>query len=196
MSKTFEEMTKAELQDVAKLYKLEDKIREVADAEAKEAGKQVPKVPNNDVYIKVLNAFKDERAEGMPKPAKDGEVGNEFSSAGKTMKQVKKDYATSKQRVTVTDHNSNTSTEEELTDRLIPVRWGNKSGRYTDHIPVHGEPTHVRQGAIDVLRDAKMTLNQKNKSGLRNRFKVTEETPVTEAELALQAEQQASRKAR
>ena len=197
MSKTFEEMNKAELQEVAELYKVTEKVMEVAKEDAIEAGKAVPKVPNNDTYIKVLNEYKDNRNEDAPAPQKKGgKVGNSISSSGKDATALKKDYATEKVNVTITDHNTNVSTDEELEDLLIPVRWGNKQGRYTDHIPVHGNPTHVRQGAIDILKTARMTVNQTNKTGARTRFKVMEEAPMTEADLTALAEAQASRKVR
>jgi len=194
MSKTFEEMTKAELQKAAELYKVTEKVEELSKEEAIAADKPVPKVPTNETYIKVLNAFKDEKDEEVGMKAEEGEPVR--NKPAKSAAQVRKDFAMTKENVTVTDHNNNQTTDEELEDLLIPVRWGNKSGRYTDHIPVHGQPTHVRAGALDILKQATMTLNQKNKSGRRERFKISAETPFTEADLTALAEKQESRKVR
>jgi len=194
MSKTFEEMTKAELQKAAELYKVTEKVEELSKEEAIAADKPVPKVPTNETYIKVLNALKDEKDEEVGMKAEEGEPVR--NKPAKSAAQVRKDFAMTKENVTVTDHNNNQTTDEELEDLLIPVRWGNKSGRYTDHIPVHGQPTHVRAGALDILKQATMTLNQKNKSGRRERFKISAETPFTEADLTALAEKQESRKVR
>jgi len=187
MSKSFEEMNKSELQKVAELYKVTEAIEEMAKEEALAADKPAPKVPTNETYIKVLNAYKEKRNEDAPKPGK---------KVKKPIGELRKEVAMQKELVTVTDHNNNQTTDEELTDLLIPVRWGNKRGRYTDHIPVHGNPTHVRAGALDIIKAATMTSNQKNKSSRKERFKITSEKPLTEVELEALAEAQVSRKVR
>ncbi len=199
--KSFEEMTKAELQKVAKLYKVEDKVSELAKKEAEENGASVPKVPTNAQYITVLEGFKDERteeatAEGIPVAGKPGKVGNAHSSAGKTIKQVKADEAKTKERVEIVDHNNNQTTEEEDEAILVRVSYGNKQGRKHVHVPPRGNASFVQAGAIPVLEQASMPVNLKNKSGSKKRFAVSRTTPVTEAELSQLADEQAAKKVR
>ncbi len=203
MDKSFEEMSKAELQKVAKLYKVEDEAIALSKKEAEEAGNGVPKVPTNAQYITVLEAFKEGRAdeaaaEGIPVVGKKGtgKVGNAHSSAGKTMKQVKKDHDMTKERIQVTDNNNNQTTEEEDEALLTRVSWGNKQGRFHDHVSAQGNVGFVRAGVIPVLKQASMPINQKNKVGSKKRFTIAATTPVTETELAELADLQADKKTR
>ena len=181
--KAYEDMTKTELQKTAAIYKVEDKVLARAKEEAIEAKKPVPKVPTNDTYIAVLN----EHAEANPIEDEESEVGNSVSSSGENLEEIQKRHMQTKVRVTITDHDTNTSTEEELEDRVISIRYGNKRGRFTDHIPVHGNPTHVRQAALDALKNVKATVNKAKSSSVRERFKIAEAPPVTQEELDAEA---------
>ncbi len=176
MSKEFKDMTKTELQKVAELYKVEDQVVALAIEEAKEAGKAVPKVPTNDTYINVLEAYKADREERVDESEKKapGKIGNAFSSSGDTMIAVKKRYASSKVACIVTDHDNTVSQEEEVEGMTIPVRWGNKQGKFVDTIALHGKMQYVRQGAIDSIQSIKIPTNLKGSSErTKNRFTVT-----------------------
>jgi 23S rRNA U2552 (ribose-2'-O)-methylase RlmE/FtsJ len=167
MSKTFEEMTKAELADVAKLYKVEDKVAELAVERAKEAGKSVPKVPGNDCYIEVLNEVKESRAkEAGVKPESKGEVkiGNKHSSKGKSLAEIRSDFMHTKVEVIITDHDTSTSTEEELEGRIVNISWGNKRGKETARIKLNGGPQYVKEGALRAMETILLPTNMKDKS--------------------------------
>jgi len=162
MSK-FEDMTKAELAEVAKLYKVEDKVEELAAERAREAGKGKPKVPGNDVYIEVLEGLKAERAptESVVVP---GKVGNAHSSKGKTLLQVRSDFLHTKLEVIITDHDTSTSTEEEMEGKIVSISWGNKRGKETARIKLNGGPQYVKEGALRAMETIKLPTNMKDKS--------------------------------
>jgi hypothetical protein len=167
MSKTFEEMTKAELADVAKLYKVEDKVAELAVERAKEAGKSVPKVPGNDCYIEVLNEIKANRAEeaGVSTEVEaKAEVGNKHSSKGKSLAEIRSDFMHTKVEVIITDHDTSTSTEEELEGRIVNISWGNKRGKETARIKLNGGPQYVKEGALRAMETILLPTNMKDKS--------------------------------
>jgi hypothetical protein len=167
MSKTFEEMTKAELADVAKLYKVEDKVAELAVERAKEAGKSVPKVPGNDCYIEVLNEVKESRAKeaGVKPESKDEvKIGNKHSSKGKSLAEIRSDFMHTKVEVIITDHDTSTSTEEELEGRIVNISWGNKRGKETARIKLNGGPQYVKEGALRAMETILLPTNMKDKS--------------------------------
>jgi len=164
--KTFSEMTKSELQEVAALYKVEDKVEELAAERAREAGKGKPKVPGNDIYIEVLEGLKAERAEDAPVKEEviPGKVGNKISSKGKTIVQVRTDYLHTKVPVKITDHDNSTSTEEERVGAVINIGWGNKRGKETARIPLNAGVQYVKEGALQAMRDVKVPVNLKDKT--------------------------------
>jgi len=170
MSKEFSEMTKAELAEMAKLYKVEDKVEELAAERAREAGKGRPKIPGNDCYIEVLEGLKAERAVDAPKEevVVAGKVGNAHSSKGKTMAQVRSDFLHTKIEVIITDHDNSTSTEEEIEGKIINISWGNKRGKETARIKLNGGPQYVKEGALRSMETIMIPTNLKTKS-LRNK---------------------------
>jgi len=185
MSK-FEEMTKAELVEVAKLYKVEDQVEDLAAERAREAGKGKPKVPNNDIYIEVLEGLKAERAKDAPAVAEviPGKVGNAHSSKGKTMAQVRRGFLHTKVPVRITDHDNSTSTEEERVGKVINIGWGNKRGKETARIALDAGVQYVKEGAIQAMRDVKVPVNLKNKTVRdKSRFGIEETVGWDEAEL-------------
>jgi len=187
MSKTFEEMNKAELQEVAELYKLTDAVKE----EAEKQGKNVSKIPNN-IYVDILNAFKESKADtdGETKKATE-QVGNGTSSAGEPIEVVKRRYARSKGMYIVTDHDNTSSTEEELEGMVVPIRWGNKQGKVVTSIALHGRPQYVPQGAIDAMAHIKIPTNTKNKSTrTKQRFQVVEVDGWTQEQIDTKIEEQ------
>ncbi len=186
MSKEFEEMTKAELVDVAKLYNVEDQVEDLAAERAREAGKGKPKVPNNDIYIEVLEGLKAERAKDAPAVAEviPGKVGNAHSSKGKTMAQVRRGFLHTKIPVRITDHDNSTSTEEERVGKVINIGWGNKRGKETARIALDAGVQYVKEGAIQAMRDVKVPVNLKNKTVRdKSRFGIEETVGWDEAEL-------------
>lgn len=196
MSKTFEEMTKAELQKVAELYKVTDEINDKSKADAIAAEKPVPKVPSNDTYIAVLNAFKDKKAEDNPTDTNTGTTGNVVSSAGETIEVVKRRFARSKIPCIVTDHDNTRSTEEEIEGLTTPVRWGNKQGKRVSHIALHGRMQYVEQGAIDAMKYIKMPTNTKTKSTrTKLRFSVSLTEGWTEAQIEAKIQEQKTKQA-
>jgi len=165
MSK-FEDMTKAELAEVAKLYKVEDQVEELAAERAREAGKGKPKVPGNDIYIEVLEGLKAERAEDAPVEEEKvvDKVGNAHSSKGKTLLQVRSDFLHTKLEVIITDHDTSTSTEEEMEGKIVSISWGNKRGKETARIKLNGGPQYVKEGALRAMETIKLPTNMKDKS--------------------------------
>jgi hypothetical protein len=141
------------------------------------------------MYVEVLNEVLEERKTN-PTEA----VGSKVSSSGKDIATVRADYKQTKVRVVITDHDNNTSTEEELDNRVIPIRWGNKNGRFTDFVAPNGKKTHVRQGAIDILKDAVSPVNKTKSVEKKKRFAVTDVEPLTQEELERQAMEKASLK--
>ena len=166
MSKEFKDMTKAELAEMAKLYKVEDKVEELAAERAREAGKGKPKTPSNDCYIEVLEGLKAERAVDAPKEevVVPGKVGNAHSSKGKTMAQVRSDFQHTKIEVIITDHDTSTSTEEEMEGKIVNISWGNKRGKETARIKLNGGPQYVKEGALRAMETIKLPTNLKDKS--------------------------------
>jgi hypothetical protein len=189
MGKTFEEMNKKELVASAVLYGVDKEVEELNVSRAEEAGRTPNKLPANDLYIEVLNRVLNSRKVENAKS-----IGSKVSSSGKDIIDIKAGYKQTKVRVEITDHDNNTSTEEELDDKVIAIRWGNKGGRYTDFVPSGGRPTHVRQGAIDILKGSVSPVNKAKEVGTKKRFAVADIEPMTQAELDIQAEQKASKK--
>ena len=186
MSKEFSEMTKAELAEMAVLYKVEDKVEELAAERAREAGKGKPKVPSNECYVEVLEGLKAERAEDAPKveAVVPGKVGNDHSSKGKTMAKVRRDFLHTKVPVRITDHDNSTSTEEERVGKVINIGWGNKRGKETARIALDAGVQYVKEGAIQAMRDVKIPVNLKNKTIRdKSRFGIEETVGWDEAEL-------------
>ena len=196
MSK-FEDMTKAELAEVAKLYKVEDKVEKLAAERAREAGKGKPKVPGNDIYIEVLEGLKAERAEDAPTEAKVGKkIGNKYSSKGKTLAQVRSDFLHTKVEVIITDHDTSTSVEEELEGRVVNISWGNKRGKETARIKLNGGPQYVKEGALRAMETIKLSTNLKDKSSrTKKRFGIDYLAGWTEEKLLAMRELQKTKMA-
>ncbi|RKY55694.1 MAG: hypothetical protein DRP93_02920 [Candidatus Neomarinimicrobiota bacterium] len=196
MSK-FEDMTKAELAEVAKLYKVEDKVEKLAAERAREAGKGKPKVPGNDIYIEVLEGLKAERAEEAPAEAKVGKkIGNKHSSKGKTLAQVRSDFLHTKVEVIITDHDTSTSVEEELEGRVVNISWGNKRGKETARIKLNGGPQYVKEGALRAMETIKLSTNLKDKSSrTKKRFGIDYLAGWTEEKLLAMRELQKTKMA-
>ena len=199
MSKTFEDMTNTELAEVAEQYKLTDKVNELAAETAKAEGKQKPKNPNKDAYLKVLNEFKDSKtadaiADGAIAPKdKDGKtkVGNTYSSAGKSVVEMKEDYRNSKGMYIITDHNNNQSVEEEEGGRVLALGYGNKLGKKTAYIQLDGAPQYIPQGAINALRLVTLPVNMKKTTSKdRKRFGIQPLDGWTQAQIDAKIEEQ------
>jgi len=193
--KTFTDMTKKELQEVAKLYKLENRIEDLSIQKAKDAEEQVPKVPTNATYVEVLEAYKAEKAIDAPKagdaPRK---IGNECSSSGKSIVQVKRDYMNTKIPVIVTDNDNSSSTEEEIEGKIVQISWGNKRGKETSRIALNAGTQNIKEGAIRAMRNIKIPVNTKTKSTrTKKRFGIEPGVPLTEEGLEALKEIQKSK---
>ena len=187
--KTFTDMTKKELQEVAKLYKLENRIEDLSIQKAKEAEEQVPKVPTNATYVEVLEAYKAEKAIDAPKV--DAKIGNDCSSSGKSITQVKYDFMHTKIPVIVTDNDNSSSTEEEIEGKIVQISCGNKRGKGTYRIALNAGTQNVPEVAIRAMRNIKIPVNTKTKSTrTKKRFGIEPGVPLTEEGLEALKEMQ------
>ncbi len=188
MSKTFEEMKKSELQKATELYGLEDQVEELSKELSIKADKPVPNVPNNDVYVTVLNAYKDSKAEASVGEVKTEKVGEPVK---KPIADVIRRYARSKVMVIVTDHDNTKATEEELEGMVVPIRWGNRMGKVTQYVAMHGRPQYLMQGTIDNMSTILIpTNNPESSTRTRKRFSIVEVAGWTQDQLdAKKAEQ-------
>ncbi len=172
MSKSFDEMSKKELQTAAEFYKVTDKVIALSKEKAEADGKATPKVPTNETYIEVLEGLKSERAkdpeviaevdDNEEEPTK---VGNAHSSAGKSYAEMTRDFLHTKVPVIITDHDSSTSTEEEIEGKIVNISWGNKRGKETARIALNtSDIQYVKEGALRAMRDVMIPVNLRDKT--------------------------------
>ena len=209
MSKTFNEMTKAELKNAAIALKLEDVVI---------AGANNPKAITNAEYITVLEKYKADQELANPEAAKsqaedearaeetkgegnDSEIEITPKSTPEEEKEtIVADYSTMIP-VIITDHDTSIAIEEDDERRLVAIRWGNPViGMTTVNIPLHGRMQYVQKGAIIRLKKISLASHVKNENGTetsnrnRKRFSVADTTGWTEDEFKSHATEQALKK--
>lgn len=199
-TKSYEQMTKAELLKAISFFKLEGKVAEL--------GKDANSLINAD-YVKVLNAFRDSQA--ALNVAEDTNTNEEEIMVDKLETEVKEEvkvenkvetkttpkapvvpefkkltrdeevalaaeYNLTKTRVVVTDYDTTQSMEADVLERGVTISWGNKFlGSQTDCVFMHGEPQYVRNGALAAMKTILIPTNSKDStSRTKARFSITE----------------------
>ena len=199
-TKSYEQMTKAELLKAISFFKLEGKVAEL--------GKDANSLINAD-YVKVLNAFRDSQAalnaaedtntntneeeimadkvEVQEEIKTESKVETKITPKAPVVPEFKKltrdeevalaaEYNLTKTRVVVTDHDTTQSMEADVLERGVTISWGNKFlGSQTDCVFMHGEPQYVRNGALAAMRTILIPTNSKDStSRTKARFSITE----------------------
>ena len=202
-TKSYEQMTKAELLKAIGFFKLEGKVAEL--------GKDENSLINAD-YVKVLNAFRDSQAalngaEDTNTNTNEEEImankvepeiqvnfsGEETKVETKTTqktpvvtepKKLTKDeevalaaeYNMTRTRVVITDHDTTQSMEADVLEKGVVISWGNKFLlSQTDCVFMHGEPQYVRNGALEAMKTILIPTNSKDStSRTKSRFSITE----------------------
>ena len=201
-TKSYEQMTKAELLKAISFFKLEGKVAEL--------GKDANSLINAD-YVKVLNAFRDSQAalNGAEDTNTDININEEEIMADKVevqeevqvenkvetkttqkapvvpeFKKLTRDeevalaaeYNLTKTRVVITDHDTTQSMEADVLERGVTISWGNKFlGSQTDCVFMHGDPQYVRNGALAAMKTILIPTNSKDStSRTKSRFSITE----------------------
>ena len=199
-TKSYEQMTKAELLKAISFFKLEGKVAEL--------GKDENSLINAD-YVKVLNAFRDSQAalngaedtntntneeeimadkvEVQEEVKVETKVETKITTKTPVVDEPKKltrdeevalaaEYNLTKTRVVVTDHDTTQSMEADVLERGVTISWGNKFlGSQTDCVFMHGEPQYVRNGALEAMKTILIPTNSKDStSRTKSRFSITE----------------------
>lgn len=199
-TKSYEQMTKAELLKAISFFKLEGKVAEL--------GKDENSLINAD-YVKVLNAFRDSQAalngaedtntntneeeimadkvEIQEEIKTESKVETKITPKAPVVAEFKKltrdeevalaaEYNLTKTRVVVTDHDTTQSMEADVLERGVTISWGNKFlGSQTDCVFMHGEPQYVRNGALAAMITILIPTNSKDStSRTKARFSITE----------------------
>ena len=199
-TKSYEQMTKAELLKAISFFKLEGKVAEL--------GKDANSLINAD-YVKVLNAFRDsqaalngaeytntntneeeimaDRVEVQEEIKTESKVETKITPKAPVVPEFKKltrdeeialaaEYNFTQTRVVVTDHDTTQSMEADVLERGVTISWGNKFlGSQTDCVFMHGEPQYVRNGALAAMRTILIPTNSKDStSRTKARFSITE----------------------
>ncbi len=198
MAKSYEEMTKVELQECIKAFRL--------DAEVAETAKDTKKVTNAE-YVTVLNKFKDaqDEAHGVTRDENDNIVEktpvSKTGSSNKSREQLITGDLERKIPVIVQDYDISQSTDEDLENQMIPIGWGNMlTGGRTSYIAKHGEMQYVQRGALLAMEAIKIPTNAKDANGkettkrTKKRFGITEVQGWTQAELEAHAKEQSLKK--
>jgi len=199
-TKSYEQMTKAELLKAISFFKLEGKVAEL--------GKDANSLINAD-YVKVLNAFRDSQAalngaedtntntneeeimadkvEVQEEIKTESKVETKITPKAPVVPEFKKltrdeevalaaEYNLTKTRVVVTDHDTTQSMEADVLERGVTISWGNKFlGSQTDCVFMHGDPQYVRNGALAAMRTILIPTNSKDSTNrTKARFSITE----------------------
>ena len=199
-TKSYEQMTKAELLKAINFFKLEGKVAEL--------GKDANSLINAD-YVKVLNAFRDSQAalngaedtninineeeimadkvEVQEEVKTENKVETKTTPKAPVVPEFKKltrdeevalaaEYNLTKTRVVITDHDTTQSMEADVLERGVTISWGNKFlGSQTDCVFMHGEPQYVRNGALAAMKTILIPTNSKDStSRTKARFSITE----------------------
>lgn len=199
-TKSYEQMTKAELLKAISFFKLEGKVAEL--------GKDANSLINAD-YVKVLNAFRDSQAalngaedtntntneeeimadkvEVQEEIKTETKVETKTTPKAPVVPEFKKltrdeeialaaEYNLTKTRVVVTDHDTTQSMEADVLERGVTISWGNKFlGSQTDCVFMHGDPQYIRNGALASMRTILIPTNSKDSTNrTKARFSITE----------------------
>ena len=200
-TKSYEQMTKAELLKAIGFFKLEGKVAEL--------GKDENSLINAD-YVKVLNAFRDSQA--ALNSAEDTNTNEEEIMANKVEPEVQvnfsgeetkvetkitpktpvvhepkkltrdeevalaAEYNMTRTRVVITDHDTTQSMEADVLEKGVVISWGNKFLlSQTDCVFMHGEPQYVRNGALAAMKTILIPTNSKDSTTrTKARFSITE----------------------
>lgn len=199
-TKSYEQMTKAELLKAISFFKLEGKVAEL--------GKDANSLINAD-YVKVLNAFRDSQAalngaedtntntneeeimadkvEVQEEIKTESKVETKITPKAPVVPEFKKltrdeevalaaEYNMTRTRVVITDHDTTQSMEADVLEKGVVISWGNKFLlSQTDCVFMHGEPQYVRNGALAAMRTILIPTNSKDStSRTKSRFSITE----------------------
>ena len=183
----FEELNKGPLLELIKENGLE--------AEVEALGKHESKVTKADL-VEILNANvetpveKQEVKKELPKePVDRGEKADDY---------IKEEFAKLGRIVIVTDHQTKTSTEEEVIGKVMEVQIGNNIiGKERHVVLLDGQPQLLANAVIRKLGSIMMTSvstpagnTKEYRLNSRKRFSIAEVTAPTEEELKALAEKQ------
>lgn len=179
MAKTFEEMTKAELQKAISAYKLDDKVKEINE--------NIDKVTNAQ-YIEILNKYKQEKNEQVKEEVKK-ETGTKKKPSISEMKALRAEDLYIKIPVIITDHDSTIDIKDDSDNRIEEVYWGNTVIGQTERFLVRsGETQYLTKGLVKKLK--RMTIPEfvKDSNGReivksRKRFTIAPGEPMTDKKL-------------
>lgn len=195
-TKSYEKMTKPELEEASKFFKLNDRVQELATDNERQDG-----LPTKADYIQALNEFKDKQAASVETDETEDEIGGETGSSNKSKEQLVVDDLTRKVMVIVHDHNNTQTTEEDLEGMVYTQGWGNMlTGGYSDNIALHGRPQYVHRGAILAMEDILIPTTFKDNEGkekpsrTKKRFAITEVDGWTQDQLDSHAKEQKLKK--
>ena len=183
-TKSYEQMTKAELLKAIGFFKLEGKVEEL--------GKEPDSLVNAD-YVKVLNEFKDSQDainkldqqldENKSENKSTDKVENKYLNKVEQRELTKDEkmslaaeYNFTKTLVVITDHDVTQSMEADIKEKGITISWGNKFLlTQTDVVFMHGKPQYVRNGALSAMRTMLIPTNSKTSTERTiQRFSITE----------------------
>lgn len=194
-TKSYEKMTKPELEEASKFFKLNDRAKELAVENERQDG-----IPTKADYVQALNEFKDKQA-GSIEIKDENEIGGETGSSNKSKEQLVVDDLTRKVMVIVHDHNNTQTTEEDLEGMVYTQGWGNMlTGGYSDSIALHGRPQYVHRGAILAMESILIPTTFKDNEGkekpsrTKKRFAITEQDGWTQDQLEAHAKAQKLKK--
>ena len=194
-TKAYEKMTKPELEEASKFFKLNDRVEELAKENERQDG-----VATKADYIQALNEFKEKQEETNGKESED-EIGGETGSSNKSKEQLVVDDLTRKVMVIVHDHNNTQTTEEDLEGMVYAQGWGNMlTCGYSDSIAMHGRPQYVHRGAILAMETILIPTTFKDNDGkekpsrTKKRFAITEVDGWTQDQLDSHAKEQKLKK--
>ena len=172
-TKSFDKMTRTELEDTAKFLKVEVKPSEGKD------------LINAD-FVKALTEFKESQVEATPKVNVTKEVKAVNKAAGLHLGI----------EVVITDHDNTVDIEEDEQGRVFRFSWGNtKMGMTTTGVALHGKPQYISRGALKSLKTKTYTAHIKGADGKpiveeRTRFSISETSGWTKEQFAAHKEAQ------
>ena len=159
MSKSFDKMTRAELEETAKFLKV--------DVKPSEEGKDLI----NADFVSALTKFKESQDANKPEPknvSKEEKIVNKIAGMNIGI------------AVIITDHDNTVDIEQDEQGRVFRFSWGNtKIGMKTTHIALHGREQYVERGALKALKAKTYIAHLKDANGKpmteeRPRFSIAE----------------------
>jgi len=178
-TKSFDKMTRTELEEASKFLKVE--------VLPSEDGKELV----NADFVKALTAFKESQAEATPKEV------TPKKGITKEVKAINKAAGLKLGiEIVVTDHDNTVDIEEDEQGRVFRFSWGNtKNGNTTASVVLHGKPQYISRGALKSLRTKTYMAHLKDVDGRpfveeRVRFSISETAGWTKEQFAAHKETQ------